>query len=88
MSRRRSDDVIQIAEYVTIGELVRLTGVRYSTLKYYTEIGILPFEQEGCNLTRRYLRKQAVKRIEEIRELRNKGQNIDSIIETYKKGET
>ena len=34
------------SEYVTVGELVRLTGCRYSTLKYYTEEEILPFEQE------------------------------------------
>lgn len=42
MSRRRSMEVIEKAEYVTIGELVRLTDVRYSTLKFYTEEGILP----------------------------------------------
>lgn len=38
-------EVIENAEYVTIGELVRLTGARYSTLKYYTEEGMLDFEQ-------------------------------------------
>ena len=36
MSRQRSMEVIEQAEYVTIGELVRLTAVRYSTLKFYT----------------------------------------------------
>ncbi len=30
---------------MTIGELVRLTAVRYSTLKFYTQQGMLPFEQ-------------------------------------------
>ena len=45
MSRQRSMEVIEQSEYVTIGELVRLTGVRYSTLKFYTEEGMLPFEQ-------------------------------------------
>ena len=39
MSRQRSMEVIEQAEYVTIGELVRLTAVRYSTLKFYTEEG-------------------------------------------------
>ena len=42
------------SEYVTIGELARLTGCRYSTLKFYTEEGMLPFEQAEQNLTRRY----------------------------------
>ena len=56
MSRQRSMEAIRQAEYVTIGELVRLTDVRYSTLKFYTEEGMLPFEQAGENLTRRYKR--------------------------------
>ena len=56
MSRRRSMEVIEGAEYVTIGELARLTGVRYSTLKFYTEEGLLNFEQAEENLTRRYRR--------------------------------
>ena len=42
MSRQRSMETIARAEYVTIGELVRLTDVRYSTLKFYTEQGLLP----------------------------------------------
>ena len=44
MSRQRKLEVIQQAEDVTIGELVRLTDVRYSTLKFYTEQGMLPFQ--------------------------------------------
>ena len=56
MSRQRSMEVISQSEYVTIGELVRLTDVRYSTLKFYTEQGLLPFEQAEQNLTRRYRR--------------------------------
>ena len=38
-------EVIRQAEYVTIGELVRLTDVRYSTLKFYTEQGLLPLSR-------------------------------------------
>ena len=45
MSRQRSMEAIRQAEYVTIGELVRLTDIRYSTLKFYTEEGMLPFER-------------------------------------------
>ena len=71
MSRRRSMEVIEKAEYVTIGELVRLTDVRYSTLKFYTEEGILPFEQQEENMTRRYRRKESVERISYIMKLRS-----------------
>ena len=62
MSRQRSIEVIQTSEYVTIGELVRLTGTRYSTLKFYTEEGFLPFEQKEERLTRRYPRRETVRR--------------------------
>lgn len=58
------------SEYVTVGELVRLTGCRYSTLKYYTEEEILPFEQEEENLTRRYKREESIERISLIQELK------------------
>lgn len=61
------------SEYVTVGELVRLTGCRYSTLKYYTEEEILPFEQEEENLTRRYRREESIERISLIQELKKQG---------------
>ena len=76
MSRQRSMETIARAEYVTIGELVRLTDVRYSTLKFYTEQGLLPFEQAEENLTRRYRRAQSVERIRLLRRLRAEGRTI------------
>lgn len=79
MSRQRSMDVIENSEYVTIGELVRLTNVRYSTLKYYTEEGMLPFEQAEENLTRRYKREQSVAQIQRIKDLRQEGKSIPEI---------
>lgn len=79
MSRQRSIEKILESEYVTIGELVRITNSRYSTLKFYTEEGMLPFEQEEEKLTRRFPREKAVKRIEEIKELKRKGYRVDEI---------
>ena len=79
MSRQRSLEVIRQAEFVTIGELVRLTGVRYSTLKFYTEEGLLPFEQAEENLTRRYRRQTSLQRIQAIRALREAGRSIPEI---------
>lgn len=81
MSRQRSMEAILASEYVTIGELVRLTGARYSTLKFYTEEGFLPFVQEDSNLTRRYPREKAVKRIAYIKELRDQKKTIPQIKE-------
>lgn len=84
MSRQRSMEKILQSEYVTIGELVRLTDSRYSTLKHYTEEGMLPFEQEEENLTRRYKREESVRRIELIVELRSNGKSIPEIKEILK----
>lgn len=81
MSRQRSMEAILASEYVTIGELVRLTGVRYSTLKFYTEEGFLPFDQEGSNLTRRYPREKTVERIACIKGLRDQKKTIPQIKE-------
>jgi DNA-binding transcriptional MerR regulator len=67
------------APYVTIGELVRLTGVRYSTLKFYTEESMLPFEQAEENLTRRYKRIETVERIALIKNLRAQGKTVPEV---------
>ncbi|MCT2196266.1 helix-turn-helix domain-containing protein [Paenibacillus sp. p3-SID1389] len=79
MSRQRSMEVIQASEFVTIGELARLTATRYSTLKFYTEEGMLPFEQAEENLTRRYRREETVERIFRIKQLRSEGMSIPEI---------
>jgi DNA-binding transcriptional MerR regulator len=68
---------------VTIGELVRLTGARYSTLKFYTEEGMLPFEQAEKKLTRRYRRAETIERLDLIRKLRAKGRTIPQIKEAF-----
>lgn len=79
MSRQRSLETISNSEYVSIGELVRLTDLRYSTLKFYTEEGMIPFEQAEENLTRRYKRIESIEKILLIKELRDKGKTIPDI---------
>jgi len=81
MSRQRGMEAIQTAEYVTIGELARLTDVRYSTLKFYTEEGMIPFQQPEKNLTRRYKREEAVARILGIKKMRAEGKSVPEIRE-------
>ncbi|EGT3617267.1 MerR family transcriptional regulator [Clostridium perfringens] len=79
MSRPRSIEKIQNSDFITISELVKLTGMRYSTLKYYTEEGLLPFEQIDNGLVRRFPREEAIKRIEEIKGLKANGLTIGEI---------
>jgi Predicted transcriptional regulators len=83
MSRRRSLEVVMQAELVTVSELVQLSGMRYSTLKYYTEIGILPFNQLDMGLVRRYPRLHALERLEEIRSMKDNGMTIQQIVDHY-----
>ena len=58
--------------FLSIGELAKVSGVRQSTLKYYTEIGILPFTQEGERLLRKYKKDEALQRLSEIQKLKEK----------------
>lgn len=81
MSRQRSMEKILVSQYVSIGELSKLTGCRYSTLKFYTEEGMLPFEQEEANLTRRYKREESVERVARIRRLREAGKTVPEVKE-------
>jgi DNA-binding transcriptional MerR regulator len=82
MGRKRSIEKILASEYVSISELVQLSGVRYSTIKYYTEEGLIPFEQEDTRLTRKYPRVQALERLEKIRLMKEKdGMTIKQIKE-------
>jgi DNA-binding transcriptional MerR regulator len=75
---------------LSIGELAKASGVRQSTLKYYTEIGILSFTQDGERLIRKYKKDEALNQLEEIRKLKEKRLTIKEIIDhftKYKNGE-
>ncbi len=68
---------------VKIGELSKLSGFRYSTIKYYTEVGILPYEQQDTHLARRYDKAQALERLKEIQALKDKRLTIEEIIKHF-----
>jgi len=70
---------------LTIGELAEVSGVRLTTLKYYTELGILPFNQDGERLTRKYNKEEALERLGKIKELKEKRLTIKEIIGHFNK---
>lgn len=71
---------------IRLSELAELADVRKSTLKYYNEIGILPHDEGGDGFIRLFNEKESLKRIKEIRKLReDKRRTIEEIIEYYKK---
>ena len=70
---------------LTIGELAEVSGTRLTTLKYYTELGILPFSQEGKRLTRKYSERKAIERLEKIKGMKEKRLTIKEIIDHLNK---
>ena len=70
---------------LTIGELSEVSGTRLTTLKYYTELGILPFNQAEKRLTRKYNKEEALERLEKIKELKEKRLTIKEIVEYFNK---
>jgi len=72
-------------EVLTIGELAEVSGVRLTTLKYYTELDILPFNQGGERLTRKYNKEEALERLEKIKEMKEKRLTIKEIVKYFNK---
>jgi DNA-binding transcriptional MerR regulator len=62
---------------------LNLSGTRLTTLKYYTELGILPFNQAEKRLTRKYKEEDALERLEKIKELKEKRLTIKEIINHF-----
>ena len=72
-------------DILTIGKLAEVSGTRLTTLKYYTELGILPFSQAEKRLTRKYAEGEALERLEKIKELKEKRLTIKEIVEHFNK---
>ena len=78
--RKRTVEEIKQKDFLKMSELAELCGVRYSTIKFYAELGLLPFEQQGKRLAKYYPAKEASQRLKEILRLKEKGKSIGEII--------
>ena len=65
-------------DIISIKELSKKSGISYSTLNYYTNIGLLPVAKRNRN-TRFYKSKQAHKRLKQITELKDRGHPLGLI---------
>lgn len=74
---------IKAKETLKMTELAELNGVRYSTVKYYCELGLLPFQQAGEGLIKRYPRQEASARLKEILRLRDQGKSVPEVISLF-----
>lgn len=78
-------DKIKSKKKLSIGELALFTGHRKSTLKFFTEQGLINFEQSEEGLTRYYDKDKSVKRLNQIKVLKEKKRlTIEEIKEQLK----
>lgn len=64
---------------VTRKELAKINDMRESTIKWYTELGLLPFEQSEKGRRRYYDSSLATLRLEYIKKLQDQGYSLDDI---------
>ncbi len=60
-------------------QLAKVSGVRDSTIKWYSEIGLLDFTQSETKRRRYFPQKTSLARLEEITDLRSKGYSLNDI---------
>jgi len=80
MQVKRPLEEVKTLEYIRQSELAELNGLRPSTVKYYSELGLLPFQQHAEGLSKFYNRIEASKRLQEILKLKKQGKTINEII--------
>ncbi len=85
MPTKRTLKQIKEREHLKMSELAELNGVRYSTVKYYSELGLLPFAQKGPRLAKYYPKAEASARIKGILKLRDQGKSVPAIITHFLK---
>lgn len=85
MPRKRTLEEVKTMDYLKMSELSELCGVRYSTIKYYSELGLLPFEQRGKRLAKYYPSKKASQRVKQIIGLREQGKSVPEILSRFAK---
>lgn len=85
MTKKKLKKVQKVDNLLTTIKLSEVSGMRRSTIKYYSEIGILPFQQEDRRLIKRFNKKEAIKRLKKIQGLKRRGLTIEEIIKIFKK---
>ena len=66
-------------------QIAEALGIRPSTIKYYTQLALLPYEQKGAGGHRRYELEPVKERLALITKLKAKGLNMNGIIKQLAK---
>lgn len=64
-------------------QVAKAIGIPASTVKYYTQLALLPYEQKGERGHKRYDAKAVAERIELINKLKAKGNTMAGIIKHF-----
>lgn len=83
MPRKKTIEEIKKLKDVKMSELAELNSVRYSTIKHYAELGLLPYQQKGKRLAKYYPTKEASQRLKEILKMRASGKSLAEIISNF-----
>jgi len=84
MPKLRPIEKLKQLDFITASEIALLNKSRYGTIKFYSQIGILPYKQEERRLYKRFPREETAKRLQYIRSLKAKGKKIPEIIAIMK----
>jgi len=76
----RTLEELQRRDLLQLTELARVCGVRYSTIKYYSELQLLPFTQREKRLARYYPRREATARLKWIQKMKARRWTIAEIM--------
>ncbi|GAB4318709.1 MAG: helix-turn-helix domain-containing protein [Candidatus Sumerlaeia bacterium] len=100
-NRKRSIEEIRKMDFLKLSDFAEFNNVRYSTVKFYVERGLLPFvegnpadphrekklRQRGRKLMRYFPRVEASRRLQTILKLREKGKTVEQIREYIEQGD-
>lgn len=70
-------------ELLIVGDLAERLGVRYSTIKYYSQLGLIPFTTPEGKKYKYYKIDEVKPRLADIERLKNKGYKVADIVKLY-----
>ena len=70
---------------ITLKELAKISGVKPNTLISYVRHKILPYKEQDEKLNRYYEENESLKRLKEVKRLKNEGLNLAEIKDYFNK---
>lgn len=71
-------------KFLRIGAFAKHTGARISTIRFYSELGLLPYQQEGTRLAYRYPLPESTTCLKKILRLKAQGKTIVEIVKLFR----